>query len=148
MSEKVQVAKSSAIAGGMMALLKLAAGFLSGSLALISEGIHSTIDFGVTLATWFSVKTADIPADREHHYGHGKIENLTLSQSACPLADEKAKATGPSESVVVDAKAVIGRTVAGKLKGQAAVLEVSQMQNNQVVGGLTIVVLDEKAVKQ
>jgi len=79
---------------------------------------------------------------------HGKIENLALSQSACPLPDEKAKATGPSESVVVDAKAVIGRTVAGKLKGQAAVLEVSQMQNNQVVGGLTIVVLDEKAVKQ
>src|SRR4051812_39356336 len=77
MSEKVNVARSSAIAGGTLALFKLAIGFLSGSLALISEGIHSSLDFGVTLATWFSVKTSDVPADREHHYGHGKIENLT-----------------------------------------------------------------------
>lgn len=78
---------------------------------------------------------------------HGKIENLALSKSACPLPEEKAKATGPKESVVVEANGVTGRTVVGKLKGQAAVLEVSQMQNNQVVGGLTIVVLEEKAVK-
>ena len=77
MSEKLQVARASAIAGGSLALLKLAIGILTGSLALISEGIHSSLDFVVTLATWFSVKTADVPADREHHYGHGKIENLT-----------------------------------------------------------------------
>ncbi|HVT80361.1 MAG TPA: cation-efflux pump [Phycisphaerae bacterium] len=77
MSEKVQVALTSAIAGGSLALLKLMIGLVSGSLALVSEGIHSSLDFVVTLATWMSVKTADVPADREHHYGHGKIENLT-----------------------------------------------------------------------
>jgi cation diffusion facilitator family transporter len=77
MSEKLQVAKTSAIAGGTLALLKLSAGIFSGSLALISEGIHASLDFGVTLVTWLSVKNADAPADREHHYGHGKIENLT-----------------------------------------------------------------------
>ena len=77
MLEKVQVARTSAIVGGTLALLKLGIGLLSGSLALLSEGIHSSLDFFVTLVTWLSVKNADAPADREHHYGHGKIENLT-----------------------------------------------------------------------
>src|SRR3954468_23733427 len=77
MADKVQVARTSAIAGGTLALLKLTIGILSGSLALTLEGIHSSLDFFVTLATWLSVKTSDVPADREHHYGHGKIENLS-----------------------------------------------------------------------
>src|SRR4051812_20104236 len=77
MSEKAQVAKASAIAGGSLALGKLVIGIMSGSLALVSEGIHSTLDFGVTVVTWISVTRADVPADREHHYGHGKIENLS-----------------------------------------------------------------------
>jgi cation diffusion facilitator family transporter len=85
MSEKVQVARTSAIAGGSLALLKLVVGVVSGSLALISEGIHSSLDFLVTLATWLSVKSADVPADREHHYGHGKIENLTAFAQALLL---------------------------------------------------------------
>ncbi len=85
MSEKIQVARTSAIAGGTLALFKLAIGLLSGSLALISEGIHSTIDFAATLATWLSVKNSDIPADREHHYGHGKIESLTAFGQAMLL---------------------------------------------------------------
>jgi cation diffusion facilitator family transporter len=85
MSEKVQVARSSAIAGGTLALLKLGIGVFAGSLALVSEGIHSSLDFFVTLATWLSVKKADVPADREHHYGHGKIENLTAFAQALLL---------------------------------------------------------------
>ena len=85
MSEKVQVARSSAIAGGTLALLKLGIGIFAGSLALVSEGIHSSLDFLVTLATWLSVKKADVPADREHHYGHGKIENLTAFAQALLL---------------------------------------------------------------
>ena len=60
-------------------------GIVSGSLALVSEGIHSSLDFLVTLATWMSVKTSDVPADREHHYGHGKIENLTAFAQALLL---------------------------------------------------------------
>ena len=85
MSEKIQVARTSALAGGTLALLKLGIGLFSGSLALISEGIHSSLDFFVTLVTWASVKNADIPADREHHYGHGKIENLSAFAQALLL---------------------------------------------------------------
>jgi cation diffusion facilitator family transporter len=85
MSEKLHVARSSALAGGTLAVLKLTIGFLTGSLALISEGFHSTLDFGVTLVTWLSVKSADVPADTEHHYGHGKIENLSAFGQAILL---------------------------------------------------------------
>jgi cation diffusion facilitator family transporter len=85
MSEKVAVARTSAIAGGTLALLKLVIGLLTGSLALTSEGIHSSLDFGVTLITWMSVQTSDIPADHHHHYGHGKIENLSAFGQAILL---------------------------------------------------------------
>jgi cation diffusion facilitator family transporter len=85
MSEKAHVARSSAFAGATLAILKLTIGFLTGSLALISEGFHSTLDFGVTLVTWLSVKSADLPADTEHHYGHGKIENLSAFGQAILL---------------------------------------------------------------
>jgi cation diffusion facilitator family transporter len=85
MSEKEQVARTSAIMGGTLAVLKLVIGFLTGSLALISEGFHSTLDFGVTLITWISVKTADVPADEKHHYGHGKVENLSAFAQAILL---------------------------------------------------------------
>ncbi len=84
-SEKVQVARTSAIAGGTLAMLKLAIGLLTGSLALISEGIHSTLDFGVAIITWISVKTSDVPADSHHHYGHGKVESLSAFAQAVLL---------------------------------------------------------------
>ena len=73
MSEKIIVARNSAIASGLLSLLKLVVGVLTMSLALISEGIHSSLDFLATLVTWFAVRTAERPADETHHYGHGKI---------------------------------------------------------------------------
>ena len=85
MSEKHDVARSSAIASGILTVFKLAVGFLTGSLALISEGIHSLLDFLVALATWASVRAADVPADKTHHYGHGKIENLSAFTEAILL---------------------------------------------------------------
>jgi cation diffusion facilitator family transporter len=85
MSEKHDTARSSAIVSGILSALKLGAGILSGSLALVSEGIHSLLDFLVTLATWFSVRAADVPADKTHHYGHGKIENLSAFTEAILL---------------------------------------------------------------
>src|SRR4249919_2939221 len=49
----------------------------SGSLALISEALHSTIDLVATIITWAVVRVSDRPADDEHHYGHGKFESLS-----------------------------------------------------------------------
>jgi len=57
MSEKVTSGADLGDRGGTLALLKLGIGIFAGSLALVSEGIHSSLDFLVTLATWLSVKS-------------------------------------------------------------------------------------------
>jgi cation diffusion facilitator family transporter len=43
----------------------------------LSEALHSALDLVAAAITWFAVRISDKPADREHHYGHGKIENLS-----------------------------------------------------------------------
>jgi divalent metal cation (Fe/Co/Zn/Cd) transporter len=52
---------------------KFAVGVAIGSLALISETLHSSVDLVATVITWLVVRVSDQPADEEHHYGHGKI---------------------------------------------------------------------------
>jgi cation diffusion facilitator family transporter len=72
--EKQRAARLSIIASGLLTVLKLIAGLLSGSLALLSEAAHGLIDFASTIMTWFAIKHSEKPADDNHHYGHGKIE--------------------------------------------------------------------------
>ena len=74
---KQQVAAISVIASGAMAALKFVVGVSIGSLALVSEALHSLVDFGATIVTWLVVRVSDKPADAEHHYGHGKFESLS-----------------------------------------------------------------------
>lgn len=75
-NEKQTVARNSMIASGLLALGKFIAGLLTGSIGLISEGIHSFTDFIATSITWWAVRVSDKPADDDHHFGHGKVENL------------------------------------------------------------------------
>src|SRR6478752_2176392 len=74
---KSRVAAVSMVASFSMAAVKLAVGIAIGSLALISEALHSSVDFVATVITWIVVRIADRPADDEHHYGHGKLESLS-----------------------------------------------------------------------
>ena len=60
-------------------MLKLAAGAITGSIAIITEAIHSAIDLLASIVAFFSVRAADEPADREHPYGHEKVENLAAA---------------------------------------------------------------------
>jgi cation diffusion facilitator family transporter len=50
---------------------------LSGSVSIISEAIHSTMDLVASVIAFFSVRQSSKPADREHPFGHGKIENIS-----------------------------------------------------------------------
>ena len=52
-------------------------GILTGSLGILSEALHSALDFVAAAITWLAVRLSDKPADKDHHYGHGKIENLS-----------------------------------------------------------------------
>jgi cation diffusion facilitator family transporter len=82
-SKKEKVAIVSVFASASLAAVKLVVGVAIGSLALISDALHSLIDLGATLVTWFAVRVAARPPDAEHHYGHGKVESVAaLAESA------------------------------------------------------------------
>src|ERR1041385_9041105 len=74
---KTNVAAISIFASAAMAAAKFAVGIAIGSLALISEALHSSVDVIATVITWLVVRVSDAPADEEHHYGHGKFESLS-----------------------------------------------------------------------
>ena len=76
-SVKTNVAAISIFASASMAIAKFAVGIAIGSLALISEALHSSVDVIATIITWLVVRVSDAPADDEHHYGHGKFESLS-----------------------------------------------------------------------
>ncbi|MFL5858822.1 MAG: cation diffusion facilitator family transporter [Solirubrobacteraceae bacterium] len=59
--------------------LKVVAGAVTGSVAILTEAMHSAIDLVASIVAWFSVRKADIPADEEHRYGHYKLENLAAA---------------------------------------------------------------------
>lgn len=76
-SEKVRVAKASVFAAVLLTVVKLSVGLWTGSLGILSEAAHSGLDLLAALMTWFSVSYSDRPADREHPYGHHKLDNLS-----------------------------------------------------------------------
>lgn len=84
--EKKNVALSSVLAAVFLTGFKLVVGLLTGSLGILSEALHSGLDLVAAIVTYFSVRVSDKPADKEHNYGHGKIENLSaLIQTALLL---------------------------------------------------------------
>lgn len=66
----------SLLAGCLLTAAKLVAGLLTGSLALVSEALHSLLDLGASGLAFVAMRAAHRPADREHPYGHGRAENL------------------------------------------------------------------------
>lgn len=74
---KRSAALSSVLAALGITLLKLLTGLLTGSLGMLSEAAHSTIDLVAAGITMFSVSVSDRPADDTHNYGHGKVESLS-----------------------------------------------------------------------
>jgi cation diffusion facilitator family transporter len=74
---KTRVAAISVFASAAMATAKFVVGIAIGSLALISEALHSSVDVVATVITWLVVRVSDRPADQEHHYGHGKLESVS-----------------------------------------------------------------------
>ena len=56
---------------------KLIVGIMTGSLGILSEALHSGLDLVAAIITCISVHISDRPADREHHFGHGKVENFS-----------------------------------------------------------------------
>jgi cation diffusion facilitator family transporter len=75
--EKKSAAFKSVVAAVFLTGLKLVVGWVSGSLGIMAEAAHSALDLAAAVVTYFAVKMSSKPADKQHLYGHGKIENLS-----------------------------------------------------------------------
>jgi cation diffusion facilitator family transporter len=76
-AEKRAVAGNSVLAAMVITGLKITVGVTTGSLGILSEAAHSGLDLIASVLTFFSVRVSDKPADADHQYGHGKIENFS-----------------------------------------------------------------------
>jgi len=77
MNAKVSIARLSIVSNTLLILMKLAVGLISGSVSILSEAIHSSMDLIAAVISFFSVRVSDNPPDSRHPYGHGKIENIS-----------------------------------------------------------------------
>lgn len=77
MNQKTRIAGLSIISNSGLILIKVIAGVFSGSVSIISEAIHSSMDLIASIIAFFAVKISDTPSDERHNYGHGKIENVS-----------------------------------------------------------------------
>jgi cation diffusion facilitator family transporter len=78
-SDKVRTALLSVVSNSSLILLKVIAGSVTGSVAILTEAVHSSIDLIASVVAFLSVRKADEPADESHRYGHEKIENLAAA---------------------------------------------------------------------
>jgi cation diffusion facilitator family transporter len=76
---KLRTASLSVASNSGLILLKVIAGTITGSVALLTEAVHSSIDLVASVVAFFSVRKAGEPADESHRYGHEKVENLAAA---------------------------------------------------------------------
>jgi cation diffusion facilitator family transporter len=76
---KARTAALSVVSNSTLILLKIIAGTVTGSIAILTEAVHSSIDLVASIVAFFSIRKADEPADETHRYGHEKIENLAAA---------------------------------------------------------------------
>ena len=77
MNRAARNARLSILSNSVLIAMKLFVGFLSGSVSIISEAIHSLMDLAAAIMAFFSIRIAQAPADADHPYGHEKVENVS-----------------------------------------------------------------------
>jgi len=163
---KTRAAALSIASNAILIALKLAAGAITGSVAILTEAMHSSIDLIASFVAYFSVREADKPADAEHPYGHDKIENLAAAIEAMLIlvgsgviiyAAARSLANGPEVHslgvgiVVIAISIVVNLVVSAKiarrardtdspaLEGDAAHLRTDAATSTAVLLGLVVV---------
>lgn len=77
MNAKVSIARLSILSNTLLIIMKVVVGLISGSVSIISEAIHSSMDLVAAIIAFMAVKVSDNPPDSRHPYGHGKVENIS-----------------------------------------------------------------------
>ncbi|MGC8867700.1 MAG: cation diffusion facilitator family transporter [Elusimicrobiales bacterium] len=75
--EKRKVVFLSIVSNTFLIITKISVGLITGSISIISEAIHSSIDLIAAVMTFFAIRASSIPPDKEHPYGHSKAENIS-----------------------------------------------------------------------
>lgn len=77
MNRAARTARLSIVSNTLLIIMKLVVGIIGGSVSIISEAIHSLMDLAAAVMAFFSIRIAQRPADRDHPYGHEKVENVS-----------------------------------------------------------------------
>ncbi len=77
--QRTRAALISIASNAALIVLKLVAGVITGSVAIVTEAIHSAVDLVASFIAYFSVRQAEEPADASHRYGHEKFENVAAA---------------------------------------------------------------------
>jgi cation diffusion facilitator family transporter len=78
-NDRSRAAAVSIFSNTALIALKVIAGLITGSVAIITEAIHSGVDLAASFIAYFSVRQAETPADAQHRYGHEKFENVAAA---------------------------------------------------------------------
>ena len=104
MDVKQKASLFAVLSASVLAASKFIVGLMSGSMAVVSSGLDSLLDVFMSVMNLFAIRTAAKPADVDHHYGHGKVEDLA--------------AVGQSVVIILSGVIIIYRAVDAFLEGQ------------------------------
>jgi cation diffusion facilitator family transporter len=163
---KTRTAALSVVSNSILILLKVVAGSITGSVAILTEAVHSSIDLVASVVAFFSVRKAGEPADESHRYGHEKVENLAAAIEGILIlvgsaaiafqairhlaAGNQVQSVGVGIAVVafsLVANVIVSTVIAGNarktgspaLEGDAAHLRTDALTSLAVLVGLTLV---------
>lgn len=141
--EKRRVASSSLMAAVFLTAFKLVVGISTNSLGILSEAAHSGLDLVAALVTYIAIRVSSKPADEEHHFGHGKMENISalfetvLLLVTCfwIISEVIKRLTGGSMEIEVNAWsfAVILTSMAIDISRSTALRRIAKKYNSQAL---------------
>ena len=120
---KVRAAAISITSNAVLIALKVVAGVVTGSIAVITEAVHSSIDLIASIIAFFSVRIADEPADESHPYGHAKVENLAAAMEGALIV------VGAAVIVFESVRRLVDGSEVGPLGFGIAVIALSAVAN-------------------
>jgi len=141
--EKFKVTLFSVFAALLLTVVKFIVGIATNSLGILSEALHSGLDLVAALITFFAVRIADKPADKQHNFGHGKVENfsalieavLLLATCGWIIHEAIQRLTGHGEGVTVTVWSYIVVLIAITVDvwRSSALKRVAKKYNNQAI---------------
>ena len=128
--QRTRAAALSIASNSFLIALKLVAGAVTGSVAILTEAIHSAVDLIASFIAYFSVRQAEEPADAEHRYGHEKFENVAAAAEGVLIL------VGAAVIVYASANAIVEGTELESLGFGIGVIAFASIVNLLVSGWL------------